>query len=193
MNMDRWQSLIEMDMGFALDRLKDRGQLLPMVTLHDRSNGMHVCAIEVGSDEKVRHSMRIVRLMAVALDAQAISHVGEMWARFMAPYAGESQPEYEARVNAVRPRDAEDRREVVMATVHYRDDTGRPRELSQTRDILRGDDGRVTGLGPAPTDEVLDSEGPMTHLLTERRPNDQQMLYAKQLLKRLGFDMDKGH
>jgi hypothetical protein len=189
MNMDKWQRLIETDMNFALARLKDRGELAPMATIHDHNNGVHLVALSVGEDEKTRLSMRLVRLMAVACDAEAVSTLGEMWARFMQPYHGESREEYEARVVAVRPREAEDRREVVMSCVYYRDAQGRPCEASQSRDIIRGPDGKVIGLGPAPDYDVMQSEGQMTHLLPERRPNREQMLYAKQLLKRGGFEL----
>lgn len=184
--MDRWQGLIELDMNFALSRLKEFGGLAPMASIYDRNNGVHVVALDVGEDARVQLSMRLVRLMATALDAEAVSTVGEMWARFMAPYHGEFTAEYEARVTAVRPRDAEDRREVVMSAVYYRDERGQACEVSQSRDIIRDAAGKVTGLGPAPAYEVIQSDGAMTHLLPAHRPNPEQMLYAKQLLKRSG-------
>ena len=89
-------------------------------------------------------------------------------------------------MTAVRPRDAEDRREVVMSAVYYRDERGQACEVSQSRDIIRDAAGKVTGLGPAPAYEVIQSDGAMTHLLPAHRPNPEQMLYAKQLLKRSG-------
>ena len=187
--MDKWQRLIETDMNFALEALKERGELAPMATIHDRNNGVSLVALSVGSDEKTQLSMRLVRLMAVALDAEAVTTLGEMWARFMAPHHGESREEYETRVAAVRPRDAEDRREVVMSCVYFRNDAGRACEISQSRDIIRDAAGRVTGLGPAPDYDVIESEGPMTHLLPARRPTGEQMLYAKQLLKRGGIEV----
>jgi len=190
--MDQWQKILELDMEFALERLKARGELQPQAAIHDHNGGISMVALSVGTDEKTKTSMRLVRLMAVALDAEAVTTLGEMWARFMQPYHGESREEYEARVVAVRPRDAEDRREVVMSCVHFRDENGRLREISQSRDIIRDAAGKVTGLGPAPDYDVLESDGAMTHLLPARRPNAEQMLYAKQLLKRGGIDVDQG-
>jgi hypothetical protein len=90
-------------------------------------------------------------------------------------------------VTAVRPRDAEDRREVVMATLYYRDDAGAVVELTQSREILRGWDGKPTGLAPADDVEVLFSDGDLTNVMPPEKPTAEQVRYARQLLDRSGL------
>lgn len=178
-----WQKQLETDMGFAETWLRTHGQLMPQFLVHARNGKVHVVAGDVSSDERVRVTAAIVRHMAIAHDAIAVSQMGEMWARFMHPYDRESDADYMARVAAVRPRDAEDRCEVVICQIYYRDETDTPRELSQTREIVRDADGKITGLALRDT-EVLESEGPMTHLMPEHRPSAEAQRYSRDILKR---------
>lgn len=176
---------LERDVAFAERTLIAHGQLLPMAVIHARDDALHVIPLDAANDAALESSNRFLRLMVVKHDAKAVSHMGEMWARHMAPYARESDAEYTERVMATRPRDAEDRREVVMVQLWYRDRDGEAHELSTSRDIIRGDDGKVTGLGPAPDWDVIESEGPWSNMLPPSRPNREQRRYAAQLLDRL--------
>lgn len=182
---NEWQAMLERDVAFAERTLIAHGQLLPMAVIHARDDALHVIPLDAANDAALESSNRFLRLMVVKHDAKAVSHMGEMWARHMAPYARESDAEYTERVMATRPRDAEDRREVVMVQLWYRDRDGEPHELSTSRDIIRGDDGKVTGLGPAPDWDVIESEGPWSNMLPPSRPNREQRRYAAQLLDRL--------
>lgn len=182
---NEWQAMLERDVAFAERALIAHGQLLPMAVMHAADDALHVIPLAASSDSALESSNRFLRLMVVKHDAKAVSHMGEMWARHMAPYARESDAEYTERVMATRPRDAEDRREVVMVQLWYRDRDGEAHELSTSRDIIRGDDGKVTGLGPAPDWDVIESEGPWSNMLPPSRPNREQRRYAAQLLDRL--------
>jgi hypothetical protein len=188
--MTDWREMLAFNMEFAESRLIEAGDVRPMATVHGSDNTAHTIAMNMSDDAHKEQSLRFVRLLATAHDADAVSTIGEMWMRTMFPYHGESEAEYMARVDAVRPRDAEDRKEVVMCQLYYRDAAGSVRELSNSREIIRGADGKPTGLKPSeyPDAEVIFSEGPMTDLLPKRKPTAEQMRYARQLIKRLGIE-----
>jgi hypothetical protein len=185
--MTDWNKMLLTNMEFAEERLKESGELAPMAILHCPGNVVNVIAMDLSSDAAKQRSMKLVRLMAVAYRAEAVAMLCEMWMRAMAPYDGESEADYEARVNAVRPREAEDRREVVMANLYHRNDVGAVVELSQTREIIRGWDGKPTGLAPADEVELLFSEGDMTQVMPPEVPSPEQVRYARQLLDRSGL------
>jgi hypothetical protein len=185
--MPDWNKMLLTNMEFAEERLKESGEIGAMAILHCPDNVVNVIAMDMTSDAMKQRSMKLVRLLAVAHDAEAVAMLGEMWMRAMSPYDGESEAAYQARVTAVRPRDAEDRREVVMANLYYRDDAGAVVELSQTREILRDWDGKPTGLAPADDVEVLFSEGDLTNVMPPEKPTAEQVRYARQLLDRSGL------
>lgn len=186
--MDKWHRLLEHGMEFAAARLADKGEIAPMATLHCPDGRINLIALDVSTDRTKETSLKFARLLAIADDAEAVTLIGEMWMRTLTPYHGELDAEYEDRVAAVRPRDAEDRTEVVMVTVTYRDAAGTVRELSNSREILRGDDGTATGLAPPvhPDADVLFSEGPMTKILPAERPSREARRYASEFLKSRG-------
>jgi hypothetical protein len=187
-DMDNWQARLAQDMDFAKNTLIEHGEVRPMAVIVAKNGEAHVIALDMSSDDAKAKSLKFLRLMSVAHEAKAITTLGEMWMRSMQPYAGESPAEYEARVFAVRPREAEDRKEVVMVQLYYRGDDGGVMELAQCREIERGADGKPTGLAPAPDHEVLESDGPLTKLLPPHPPRADEVRYARELLDRLQGD-----
>lgn len=187
--MDHWQSMLLFDMAFAERTLIDQGEVSPMATIHCPGNVVNLVSMNLTTDALKEKSLVMVHWLGVANEALAISMLSEMWMRRLNRYDRETEADYEARVHAVRPRDAEDRREVVMVQLYYRDDGGAVRELSQSREIIRDAAGKPTGLVPAEDDpsEVIFSEGRMTKVMSAKPPTGEQVRYAKQLLKRHGM------
>jgi hypothetical protein len=185
--MNAWQKKIEFDMEFAEKTLVECGEVRPMAVLTDKDDALHIVALDLSTDEMKQKSFRYLRLLAVAHEAKSLSMLGEMWMRALQPYPGESHEAFTKRALSLRARDAEDRTEVVMVQSYYRDDAGDLQEVSQTREIIRGDDGKPTGLAPPPDEQVLESQGPMTELMPRRPPHPEKVRFAKEMLERIGY------
>lgn len=182
--MDPWQAKLDFDMDFAAKTLRDDGELRPMAVITDKAGMIHIVALDMSDDDMKEKSFRYIRLLCVAHEADSLSMMGEMWMRSVKAYDGESPEDHKRRATSVRPREMPDRQEVVMVQCYYRNEAGDVREVSQAREIMRGADGKPTGLAPPPTHEVTASEGDMTELLPKRPPNAEKVRYAKEMLKR---------
>jgi hypothetical protein len=183
--MDHEQSLA-FNMDFAEARLIEQGEVLPMAVIETGDGQRHVIAMDLHDDAAKERSFKFTRLLCVAHEAVSLTIIGEMWMRMMAPYDGESEADYMERVEAVRPRDAEDRKEVVMVQLYVRED-GSVREFSDTREILRDATGKPTGLAQRPEWDVLESTGEQTEILPRTPPLPEQVRYARELLTRFGI------
>jgi hypothetical protein len=150
-----WEKQVRFDMAFAERMLLKQGDVGRMFVMHAK-DAQHVMAAPwKGNDEKAR-ILTMVRAYCIAYDAEALSFISEAWIRHLDRAPGETEAEFRARSNAIRPSEAEDRREVVMVVIMYRDAAGERQIVSDTREITRRDNGKPDGLTPYRMNEGMD-------------------------------------
>lgn len=136
---------LRFDIAFAEKTLLKRGHLGVMFVVHTKDK-KHIIATPWQDDDEKAAYLEMVRAYCIAHDAEALSYIGEAWARYMEQAPNETAAEFDSRVHAVRPRDAEDRREVVMVIILFRDDAGQRQMMSESREIERRANGKPSGL-----------------------------------------------
>lgn len=184
-----WAKQLRFDMAFAEKVLLDRGEVSAMFIVHTK-NGVHALVTPWKDDDEKAQCRRIVQLYCVAHDAVALTFITEAWVRSMAKAHGETDAEFDDRVSAVRPSQAEDRREVVMVVIAYRDAAGERKVLFESREIQRRANGKPCGLVSFREIEMNDGnlEGRMVDVLPEQPPDALQRSAAHMLLKAMGVN-----
>jgi len=152
-----WEKQVRFDMQFAEKTLLKNGDVGRMFVIHTK-DAQHVMAAPWNSAAEKRQMLTMVRAYCIAVDAEALSFISEAWVRSVFRAHGETEAEFNTRVDAVAPRDAEDRREVVICMVIYRE-AGERHAVSDTREITRRDNGKPEGLAPFGQASGLDSLG----------------------------------
>ena len=100
---------------------------------------------------------------------------------------GETPGEHDARAFAVPPSEAEDRIEIVMAELIYRDDaTGERRSLADAREIVRDAKGKPVGFRDNALDPDAQGEGRWVDVLTPDRPTAEERARAAAVIEALG-------
>jgi len=182
-----WAKQLRFDMAFAEKTLIARGELTAMFVVHAK-DAQHVLVTPWADDEEKRQFRDLVRLWCIAHDAHALTFISEVWLRRMMRHPRETEAEFEARRDAVQPRDAEDRLEAVLVCICWRDDAGERQALFETREITRRDNGKPDGLAPIPSTrgdcDVFG--GAMIEVLPTRAPSALEQAAAMALLSRLG-------
>jgi hypothetical protein len=152
-----WEKQVRFDMAFAERMLLKQGDVGRMFVIHAK-DAQHVMAAPWHSAAEKRQMLTMVRAYCIAVDAEALSFISEAWVRSVFRAHGETEAEFNTRVDAVAPRDAEDRREVVICMVIYRE-AGERHAVSDTREITRRDNGKPEGLAPFSKTSGLDALG----------------------------------
>jgi hypothetical protein len=175
--------LFEGDLGFAESRIMDRGELAPMFSVHFEKDGQDGVAAIIGdfaNYEAKMQSVNMVKIVAVAMDAYAVSLMTEAWVAHIDKNTDQA-------VKDLAPSERMDRKEIVMVTMSRRD----AGPLFSAREIQRDADGKVTGLLADTAGDHTGFEGRMANLLPERRPTAREQRSAQSLLRLLGITMEK--
>lgn len=152
-----WAKQVRFDMAFAEKTLLKNGDVGRMFVIHAK-DAQHAMLAPWNSREEKFRMLQMVRAYCIAVDAVAVSFISEAWVRSVMRAHGESEAEFHERSEAVRPSEAEDRREVVMCVVMYRE-AGERHVLSEAREIQRRANGKPDGLTPYRQLETLDVVG----------------------------------
>jgi hypothetical protein len=177
-----WQKQLRFDMQYAEKMLIDHGELSAMFVVHTK-DASHVLLTPWRDDHEKAMCRHLARLWCIAHDAQALTFITEAWIRSLDQRPGETRAEFDARADAVQPRDAEDRREVVMVVIAYRDDAGERQIVFESREIQRRANGKPSGLVPLSKSNTIDKlTGRMVDVLPEITPSMAQQAAAKMLL-----------
>jgi hypothetical protein len=157
-----WQDQLKRDVDFARTALLKQGSLMPMFILHCPDE-VRIVGAGWADDTEKRRAQQMVGLMALAANATAISFISEAWSRAVMRHPRETEAEHQARIDAVRPAEAEDRTEVLIVSLTYRENNER-HSLVSTLDMMRTVDGTLTEVIER---EAVDAEfgGAMTDLL----------------------------
>jgi hypothetical protein len=177
-----WAKQVRFDMAFAEKRLVQHGGVGRMFVVHCKDTLYAMPAPWESADEKA-DMIKMVRAYCIAHDAQALSFISEAWIRHLHQAPGETEEEFQARIDAVRPRDAEDRREVVMVMTMFRDEGGQRQILSDTREIQRRANGKPEGLTPYRLNRGVDIiGGGVVEAFPEWQPSPEHRLLARMAL-----------
>jgi hypothetical protein len=183
MSLSDWVKQVRFDMTFAEKTLMKDGDVGRMFVVHTKGEAKHVIAAPWRNDDEKAALIDMVRTYCIAYDAAALSFISEAWVRYLKQAPGETDDEFEARQNAVRVRDAEDRREVVMVMTMYRDGAGERHIVSDTREIQRRRDGKPSGLAPYRLNRGMDVlGGDIVEAFPEFTPSPAQRHAAQMML-----------
>jgi hypothetical protein len=138
--------------------LKD-GYVGRIFIVHTQDRAKHVLAAPWQDDVERERYLEFIQAYCTAHNAEALCFISEAWVRYLLPLPRETEAEFQARVDAVRPRDAHDRIEVVGVMVMYRDDAGERQVVSDTMEIERRANGKPSGLKPFRLNEGTDIFG----------------------------------
>ena len=175
--------LFENEIAFAESRIIASGELAPMFSVHFEKDGHDGVAAIIGdfaSYEAKMQSVNMVKVIAVAMDAYAVSLITEAW-------VANIDKNTDKAVAELAPSDRMDRREVVMVTMSVRD---KP-TLFSAREIERDAEGKVVKLLADTAGDHTGFEGRMANLLPERRPTSRERHSAESLLRIFGIRMEK--
>jgi len=179
-----WRPVLERQFQWAAEQLTTAdAELAPLVVLYPDdptapSEVIHApCATD--AQEEALHAFLAVK--AVALQTRAATHIAEAWIRHVDRRPGETDAELDQRCAAVEPSKAEDRGEVVIVTVVWRDQDWRRHTMVGTRQIERDAQG-VPSLGP--TRWANEPETPLRVAVPRTKPPREAVEQAKQVLGR---------
>jgi hypothetical protein len=185
----KWAEALAYDADFAEKTLIERGEVLPMFVIH-AAGALYILNASFESDAAKQRAYSIVQVMAIAHAADAVSMIAEAWVRSVPQRHGESEAEWRKRGTDVMPSQAEDRIEVVSVVLGYRGKTSDRHTLHSLREIIRGDDGKPTGLKPDDTQERGKPGGIMADLVPRVPPSPGERAEAQALLKLVALDME---
>jgi hypothetical protein len=182
-----WTRQLRFDMAFAEKTLLKDGYLGRIFVVHTKDQKL-VIPGQWDSDRERGAMLEVIKAHCLALNAEALSFISEAWARHLQQAHGETNAEFRTRVDAVRPRDAEDRVEVVIVLTMFRDDAGQRQVISDTREIERRANGKPSGLKAFRLNEgwdVLDDA--VVDAFPEFEPSRAQQHAARVLLHLAGM------
>jgi hypothetical protein len=182
-----WIKQLRFDMAFAERTLLEQGEVSAMFVVHTK-DAKHVIGAPARDDAEKRVMLAMVRAYCIALDAQALTFVSEAWLRSVQRAPNETEREFQARTNAVRPREAEDRVEVVMVVLAFRDGAGERQIVSDTKEIERRANGKPSGLKPYQVGgQARGWSGRMVDIFPEEAPTEVERLAARAVLRAAGL------
>jgi hypothetical protein len=171
--------------AFARKMLLDRGEVAPFFVVYGRER---IVPLIIPARDKDAQQMA-VRIACVAEDASAVAYVGEAWTRSIMRLPGETDAEHHERATAVAPSEAEDRVEIVLANLDWRDAAGDQYCLTMSAEILRDVTGAVCGTGPQETVGPAPAEGRFAALLPPFLIEPWMREEARRLMKRFGTEI----
>lgn len=177
------------DFEYAKQMIVQDNGLMPMFVVHSKQGTIPIGfggKAEYEGEAKVGHR-RIAVLMGIAFNAVAIAYVGEAWIATSLP--DEPEPEYPR----VRPKDREDRKEVIITQMMWRDqETGERKAALAQAEIVRNAKGVCTGVKDEeftePTDKIV---GNFSELLLEREPTIAEQEIAQKILAAMGTELPR--
>lgn len=179
LTMKALRARFEADLHHAETAILKDGHLAPMFAVTPTDGPPLPVVADFGSPEAKHACLTAVRLLCIATNAVTAMYMGEAWM-----VAGELPA-------GVSPGQSERRVEVVMVSLEGR--IGREvKRLARVREILRGLDGKPSGLRPLALPGVtaktqVDVDGPMARMLPPRQPGREQRVIARAMVEHMGL------
>jgi hypothetical protein len=164
----------------AQQALVESGSLAPMYLVVDRIGHGQLVEADNSTPERKTASMELVRLLAVAADAELVLSRAEAWI-----VLGDYTP-------GLAPSRSDRRREVVAVLASARINDTIVSRMS-LREIVRGDDGAAIGTTPISLPEGDgELEGPMSELLPKTPPTPAERRAARSRIERATKRLTRG-
>lgn len=168
------------DFEYAKHCITTDGYVLPVFIVH--MDG-HMLPVGWGpqkyDDDGRRVHRRIASLLCIAHDAHAVAYIGEAWMAWSLP--DEPEPAYPR----VRPKDRDDRHEIILTQMLWREGDGLLAAMIQA-EIVRNDKGDCVGLRneetSGPTDVII---GNFSEILPHSRPMPEHREIAMKMLEEI--------
>jgi hypothetical protein len=169
-----WRKRAEADFEFARKVLLEVGKVSPMYIVHGAERVVPVyCGQFPKADQR-----KIMRLICIAERAEAIAMIGEAWTA-----RAKRGEEHLPASHIVPPSEREDRIEVVMVSMTWRED-GERRTVMRVGEIVRDAAGKAVELKAEPVSGAADEfAGPATEILPERMPDAFAVKAAREMLE----------
>jgi hypothetical protein len=187
--LDRWAKQLAFDKAFAADRLVKDGELVPLFVLHKQQPNtiMTPLLTPFRDPEQKRQVHQFIAAALIAHDCVGFSYLSECWLRALPP--GEDPRAAMRRVEREGPMPsvAEDRQEVLMITIVYRDDADERMSIGAMGDIIRDAKGKVSHIqwdDDFENGELLD--GAVLEIMGEDAPTPSHRSIAAHMLRENG-------
>jgi hypothetical protein len=172
---------LRLDLEYAKRCITKEGHLMPLFVVHaaHRVTPIGVGGMNNYDDKEKRGHREMARLICIADNGFAVAFIGEAWIASSKP--GEPDPEYPE----VMPSQREDRQEVVIAQIIWRnDDTGERLTAVAQAEVVRNAKGKCTGVKDEKTSDPQSFiMGSFAEVLPEREPTFEERDAAQQILK----------
>lgn len=182
MTPDDFSKHFDLASADADQALVEYGRLDPMYLVVDHKGMGQLVGADNSTPERKEASWELVKLLAVAADAELVLSRAEAWIVLGDPVPG------------VAPSQSDRRREVITVFASARID-GRIVSRMSLREISRGPDGKPTGTVPVELPDGDDGnglEGPMAQLLPPRPPTAAERRAARATIERATKRLSKG-
>jgi hypothetical protein len=180
---DRWTKQVRFDMEFAKRMVLEQGSCATIMVIHLAGDRRIVCMAppDLGKETTALY----LRAYCAANDAQAFTFISEAWLRRVGRRHGETEAEHDTRAFGIPPAEAEDRTEIVMVEIVYRDGEAR-RTVRELREIVRDAKGTATGFTPIGDVSAANrSEGRWVEVLLPEPPTAEERASAQRALDHL--------
>lgn len=183
---DRWTKQLRFDIEFAKQMVLEQGSCANILVVYVRGKAPMI--LQPPRDLSRDTVAGYLRAVCIAEDAEAFGFISEAWMRIVDRRDRETEAEHNERAYGIAPSQAEDRIEVVIAELVWRDDGGERRTMHEFREIVRDAKGEPVGFRPGPATPgggKVESEGRWVDVLTPERPTVEERARAVAALKHL--------
>ena len=172
-----WKTQNKYDYRFARQMMLEYGECQPMFIVHGRDGEMYPVMAAFTNREEKALTMKMVTMICVAYAAGGVSFIGEAWAA-----TGMAEDRDNPTNPRVMPSDREDKREVIIAQLSYRTDSG-VENVFMSGDIERSPDGKVSGFSHENENAHTAIGGAFCDVLPPEVPNEFAQKAAKMMLE----------
>lgn len=173
---------LEDDLAIAEQALLEAGRVMASFVIMTPRKRLIVAMPAENPREKAIY-YALLRLLCYAENAFAVTQIAECWMRFEGIRNQETVEELAERAKKIRPSQAPDHLEVIIAATCYR---GKDRKISialGAREIIRDTDGQPTGTKPPPfPEDSLPYDAALTQLLPPALFSEEQQQAARREL-----------
>jgi hypothetical protein len=185
----KWLDCLEEDVGFGKHILLTQGTFPALFVLHHADGRITPFSAFFRSDEQKRAALSLMTMIVTATECVAVSFTVEAWMKMGEARRGETTEQSQERIlNGVRVSEAEDRKEVLMCSIVYRDDADERQCVTDVWEIERGADGKVVSF--VTIDRGLaQHQGAMINVMPEDRPTPGMVQAANMFCAKHAVDL----
>jgi len=177
----KWVDELASNVAFGKDVLHGQGMMPALFVIHHEGGGFTPFTCLFRGDMQKRAIVSLITMFAVACDCEAVSFSAEAWLKIGDVRPGESQADAIKRGSEISPAEAEDRKEVLMCSLTYRDEADERQAMLEVWEIERGADGKISGFKNLERG-MFKHGGTMVDVLPEERPTPGMVQSAQMFL-----------